>query len=131
LKIGPEHAHAFLKRWVTLLGSADVFVLPMASMSFVEEGLPTKVFEYQAYGKPIICVSDGEPARYIEVTNSGLVVEPKDAYGFAEAVVELYKDKKLATKLGSNGWRHVSENLTAERIGRRMYEVFASIIHKE
>jgi glycosyltransferase involved in cell wall biosynthesis len=114
-----------------LLGSADVFVLPMASMSFVEEGLPTKVFEYQAYGKPIICVSDGEPARYIEVTNSGLVVKPKDAYGFAEAVVELYKDKKLATELGSNGWRHVSENLKAERIGRRMYEVFASIIHKE
>ena len=114
-----------------LLGSADVFVLPMASMSFVDEGLPTKVFEYQAYGKPIICVSDGEPARYIEVTNSGLVVKPKDAYGFAEAVISLYKDRKLAAEFGSNGWRHVSENLKAERIGRRMYEVFASIIHKE
>src|SRR5690606_32576514 len=32
----------------TLLGSADAFVLPMAGMSFVELGLPTKVFEYQA-----------------------------------------------------------------------------------
>jgi len=91
------------------------------------EVLPTKVFEYQAYGKPIICVSDGEAARYIEVTNSGLVVKPKDAYGFAEAVVELYKDKKLAAELGSNGWRHVSENLTTEKIGEYMHRVLASV----
>jgi glycosyltransferase involved in cell wall biosynthesis len=127
LKIGPEHAHAFLKRWVTLLGSADVFVLPMASMSFVEEGLPTKVFEYQAYGKPIICVSDGEPARYVEATGSGLVVKPSDADGLAEAVVRLCKDRKFALELGWNGWHHVSTNLTTEKIGEHMFEVFASV----
>ena len=57
-----------------LLGSADVFVLPMATMSFVDLGLPTKLFEYQSYGKPIICVSGGEPARYVESTKSGLIV---------------------------------------------------------
>ncbi len=110
-----------------LLGSADVFVLPMASASFVDEGLPTKVFEYQAYGKPIICVSGGEPARYVEATKSGLVVKPKDAYGFAEAVLRLYKDKKLASELGWNGWQYVSENLTTEKTGERIYEVLASV----
>jgi len=110
-----------------LLGSADVFVLPMASASFVDEGLPTKVFEYQAYGKPVICVSGGEPARYVEATGSGLVVKPKDAHGFADAVVRLYRDRKFAAELGWNGWRYVSENLTAEKIGERMYEVLASV----
>ena len=108
---------------VALLHSADVFVLPMASASFVDDGLPTKVFEYQARGKPIICVSGGEPARYIKSTGSGLIVKPKDAYAFAEAVVRLYKDKKLAAELGRNGWRHVSQNLTAEKIGEQMYKV--------
>jgi len=110
-----------------LLGSADVFVLPMASASFVDEGLPTKVFEYQAYGKPIVCVSGGEPARYVEATGSGLVVKPEDADGFAEAVVRLYRDRKFAAELGWNGWQHVSENLTAEKIGERMYEILASV----
>jgi len=111
----------------TLLGSADVFVLPMASMSFVEEGLPTKVFEYQAYGKPIICVSGGESARYVEVTGSGLVVKPNDANGLAEAVVRLYKDRKFAAELGRNGWRYVSENLTTQKIGERMYKILFSV----
>lgn len=111
-----------------LLGSADVFVLPMASGSHVDEGLPTKVFEYQAYGKPVICVSGGEPARYVEATGSGLIVKPKDAAGFAGAVVRLYEDSKLAAELGWNGWRYVSENLVAEKIGERMYEVLASVV---
>jgi glycosyltransferase involved in cell wall biosynthesis len=115
------------ERLSALLRSADVFVLPMASASFVDEGLPTKVFEYQAYGKPIICVSAGEPARYVEATRSGLVVKPKDVDGFADAVVRLYEDRKLALELGWNGWHHVLENLTAEKIGERMYEILASV----
>lgn len=113
---------------VALLGSADVFVLPMATMNFVELGLPTKVFEYQAYGKPIICVSGGESARYLESTKSGLIVKPKDASGFAEAVITLYKDEDSGTKLGMNGREYVSENLTAEKIGERMHEVFVGAI---
>jgi len=111
----------------SLLRSADVFMLPMDSACFVDDGLPTKIFEYQAYGKPIVCVSRGEAARFIEATKSGLVVEPKDACGFAEAIVKVYKDRKFAMELGWNGWQHVSEKLTAEKIGERMYKVFASV----
>lgn len=107
-----------------LLRSANAFLLPMSSANVVEEGLPTKVFEYQAFGKPIICCSEGQPARYIELTNSGLVVKPGDSEALAQAVLKLYKDRKLAHMLGLNGWRHVSENLTSERIGERMYKVF-------
>lgn len=107
-----------------LLRSADVFVLPMSSATFVDEGLPTKVFEYQAYGKPIVCCSSGEPARYIQMTRSGLVAKPNDPESIAHSVLSLYKDRKLAWELGLNGWNFVSENLTSERIGERMYEVF-------
>jgi colanic acid biosynthesis glycosyl transferase WcaI len=115
------------ERLSALLDSADVFMLPMASVGVVDKGLPTKVFEYQAYRKPIICVSGGEPARYIESTGSGLVVNPGDVYGFAEAVVRIYEDKTLAAELGRKGWQYVSENLTVERVGTRMCELFTSM----
>lgn len=111
-----------------LLGSADVFLLPMASASFVDDGMPTKVFEYQAYGKPIICCSDGEPAKYVEATRSGLVIRLGDVSGFAEAVVKLYENRKLADELGKNGWQHVSKNLTTDNIGERMYRLFESLM---
>lgn len=113
---------------VALLGSADVFVLPMSTVSFVDLGLPAKVFEYQAYGKPIVCVSGGEPARYVKATGSGLIVKQKDVVGFAEAVFSLYEDRELGAELGLKGREYVSRNLTAERIGERMCEVFAEAI---
>jgi glycosyltransferase involved in cell wall biosynthesis len=55
-------------------------------------------------------------------------VKPRDAAGLAEAVVRLCKDREVAAALGWNGWCHVSENLTAEKIGEHMYEVFASLV---
>jgi glycosyltransferase involved in cell wall biosynthesis len=112
----------------TLLGSADVFMLPMATMSFIDQGLPTKVFEYQAYGKPIICVSNGEAARYIESTESGLVIEPGDANGFAEAVTRLYGDRQLCVELGLKGREYVKEHMTSEKIGARMYDILSSVV---
>ena len=111
-----------------LLRSADVFLLPMVSLHFVDAGLPTKIFEYQSYRKPIICISNGEPARYIRATGSGLIVKPKDASGLAEAVISLYKDAKLASELGCNGWQHVSTKMTTEKISDRLYEVLASAV---
>ena len=64
-------------------------------------------------------------------TRSGLVVKPKDAEGLAEAVVRLCENRKLAAELGRNGYRYVSENLTTQKIGKRMYELFASIAFSE
>jgi len=110
-----------------LLDSADVFVLPMATMDFVDLGLPTKVFEYQSYGKPIICVSDGESARYVESTGSGLIVKPGDVNGFAEAVSKLYANRQFGIELGMKGRKYVSENLVSERIGARMLKILLSV----
>ena len=106
---------------VALLDSANVFVLPMANLSFVEQGLPTKVFEYQSYGKPIICVSDGETAGYVEATKSGLVVKPKDKTGFVDAITKLYVNRQLSAELGANGQKYVSQYLTIDKIGEKMY----------
>ena len=94
---------------------------------FVDEGLQSKFFEHQAFGKPIICVSGSEPARYVKFTGAGLVVKPNDAESSAEAVVKLYEDRKLAAELGWNGRQYVSENLTVEKIGEHMHEVLSSL----
>jgi glycosyltransferase involved in cell wall biosynthesis len=114
-------------RLVAILSSADVFLLPMSERKTVEEGLPTKLFEYQAFGKPVVCCSDGEPARYVRSTASGLVVKLGDAKALANAIWRLYNDENLAKALGANGREYIYQNLTCEKIGERMYNVFSSI----
>ncbi|MFX1486632.1 MAG: glycosyltransferase family 4 protein [Promethearchaeota archaeon] len=112
-----------------MLGLADVFLLPMNPAAAVDDGLPTKIFEYQAFGKPIICASKGEPARYIRVTESGLIIEPGNYDALSKAILSLYENKRLALDLGSNGWTHVSELLSYEKLGERMLEVFSNVIN--
>jgi len=116
---------------VCVLNSADVFLLPMRQAGAVEEGLPTKIFEYQALGKPIICSSQGEPAAYINLTRSGLVVQPGDSEALVQAIWRLYNDEKLAHELGLSGYKNVCQNLTSERIGERLYTVFVSVMRHD
>ena len=117
------------KELALMLESADAFMLPMANMGFIDSGLPAKIFEYQAYGKPIICISHGESAKYILQTRSGLVVNPGDVDGFVEAVLTLSSNNSLGIELGCHGQDYVFNNLTSDRIGQRMYVLFESLTH--
>ena len=112
---------------VSMLSSADVFMFPIANIAFVDLGLPTKIFEYQACGKPIICISEGESARYIKSTGSGLVVKHGDVLSFVNAINLLFSDTHLAAELGCAGHDYVSKNLTSTSIGAHMYNLFESV----
>jgi len=110
------------KELIKLLRTADIFLLPMAS-GVIETGLPTKILEYQALGKPIVCVSNGEAGNYIERTKSGLVVPEKNPDYLAKSILKLINDEQLAQKLGNNGSQYIIENLTIEKIGKKLMDV--------
>lgn len=109
---------------VEILNLADIFLLPMKEIKTADEGLPTKIFEYQAMGKPIVCSSRGESARYIKFTRSGVVVDPGNPKALADVISTLYKDENLIWELGENGQKYVRENLSVGKIGERIYNVF-------
>lgn len=114
-----------------LLNSAHVFIIPNKPIKAAEQGLPTKILEYQACGKPIICCSEGESSRYVSVTKSGLVVCPGDSEGLAKCILQLYRDERLVHNLGSNGWSNISMYLTLEKIGERILKIFEEVANPE
>jgi glycosyltransferase involved in cell wall biosynthesis len=67
-------------------------------------------------------VSGGEPAGYAETTKSGLVVKPRDANGLSKAILILCRNRELTAEAGHNGWQNVSENMTSEEIGERIWK---------
>jgi glycosyltransferase involved in cell wall biosynthesis len=104
------------------LNNADIFLLPMSPGSF-DKGLPTKILEYQALGKPIVCVSEGEPARYIQEIESGLTTNSREPKQLAQLILRLIDDEELADRLGENGYNNVHRNLTLEMIGERLMDI--------
>ena len=112
------------KEVANFLNEADVLILPLKDYGSPYPGIPSKLYEYQALGKPIICCARGEPAKYIENSNSGVVVTPDNSSELAQAILSLSHDQSKAKQLGASGRLFVEENSSLEKIGLRMKSVF-------
>lgn len=110
-----------------LLCEADALILPLRDFGKPYLGIPSKLYEYQAAGKPIICCAEGQPAEYLSKTKSGIVVKPGDFKKLAEAVILLKENKQMAEKLGISGRQYVEANLSIERIAREMINAFMKL----
>ncbi|MCJ7507044.1 glycosyltransferase family 4 protein [Candidatus Bathyarchaeota archaeon] len=107
-----------------IMAGVDLLLLPLNGTENVEKGISTKLYEYQAVGKPIICCSRGMPGRYVAETKSGIVVKPGDYEGLAEAIMYVYHNREIAKELGENGRRYVEENLSLQQIISKLISVF-------
>jgi len=109
------------------LQSADVLLVPLGDSPSVQMGISSKIYEYQASGKPIICCSNGMPGQYLSKTGSGMVINPGDYEGLAKSILYLKKNPKYAYELGKSGIQYVNNNLTVEIIGSKFKNVLESI----
>jgi len=78
-------------------------------------GLPSKLFEIMAAGKPVILAAEGEPADFVQEADAGVVVPPGDAARLAAAVRRLHSSPGRRRRLGANGKRFIEENLSRGR----------------
>jgi len=111
-----------------LLSEADALILPLRNFGRPYLGISSKLYEYQAVGKPVICCAEGQPAEYIKGTRSGVVVKPGDYEALAKAVLYLKNNSDLVRELGDSGRRYVEDNLSIEKIGKEMMAVFSKVL---
>lgn len=104
----------------SILSTADVFLVPMKDDYFLNQSLPTKILEYQALGKPIICCSNGAPGNYVKNSNSGIAISPGNTSELINAIQSLESNNELCKKLGKNGIDYVNDNLTFDKINTRL-----------
>lgn len=113
---------------VEYLNSADLFVIPMKDVKVSETAHPSKIFEYLACEKPVVCCAKGELAELIDNSKSGLVVEPGNPKTLAEAVKELYLDGEKRIAMGKKGREYVSKNFSYEVVGKKIEDVFKRVM---
>ncbi|MEM2739161.1 MAG: glycosyltransferase family 4 protein [Candidatus Bathyarchaeia archaeon] len=106
-----------------LLSEADVLILPLRDFGKPYLGISSKLYEYQAAGKPIICCAYGQPAEYVKETCSGIVVKPGDFEGLVRAVLFLKQNPEYARRMGLSGRRYVEEHLSIQAIGLELKRV--------
>lgn len=116
------------KQVADFLVKADSLILPLKDFNVPYPGISSKLYEYQALGKPIICCSEGQSAEYIKETRSGVVVKPGDHVALKDTILFLRDNPEAASRQGRSGRRFVEENVGYEQIGKQMIEAVKQVV---
>ena len=87
---------------LALIEEADVCVFPFPRLKGTEHIYPIKIFEYLAMGKPLVATKLKGVSQIIKDGENGLLVEPDNPDEMAEAILRIYKDKALRSRLEQN-----------------------------
>jgi glycosyltransferase involved in cell wall biosynthesis len=102
------------------LAAADAAVYPFDDTLVNRTKCPAKLAELAAAGVPLAADRVGQIAEYLQHGESGLLVEPGDTAGLADAVVRLLTEQELALNLGlaaarrmrsEFGWSRLADGL--------------------
>lgn len=106
----------------TYFQKSDLFIFP----TLMTEGFGLVAAEAFACKLPVIA-SDFPAVREV-VRDNGILVPPNNAKELADAIVKLYKDKKLRKKYAENGRKYVLQNFTWDIAFKKYKEIYDSIL---
>jgi glycosyltransferase involved in cell wall biosynthesis len=106
------------------LDAATVLVLPSRY-----EGLGRVVIEAFARGRGVVATRAGGILDLVEDGREGLLVEPEDTQGLADALVRVLSDRPLAERLGAAAHARFPEwNQTPEQFAQRLRALVDAVL---
>lgn len=97
------------------------------AMSSVTEGLGTSLLDAMACRKAIVGTRAGGIPEVVEAGNTGLLVEPRDSHGLADAIVRLLSDREERDRMGESGYVRVRRRFTVERMVAETLAVYRKL----
>lgn len=130
-KLGLEDNVDFLGRLnhedvLTLMEGSDVCLFPFPRLEAVNCIYPVKIFEYMAMGKAIVATRLMAISEIIENGVNGLLVQPNNVEDMSNAILAIFKDKKLREKLERNSFKSAPKydwELINEKVNRKIIRV--------
>jgi glycosyltransferase involved in cell wall biosynthesis len=111
------------------LNSADILVMGMNDNLQAKTAHPSKIFEFMACGKPIVCSTTGATKNLIQNSNSGIVVDPGNLEQFAESILRLYNSKDQRQILGNNGLEFIKKNHSLDSFREKLSLLINSCVN--
>ncbi len=121
-----------LRRNVTLTGfRSDIPNLMRCSdigvLCSETESAPLTLLEGMSTGLPMVATEVGGVLEIVDEGSNGLLVPPKQPEELAQAILRLYRDPKLRSRLGENARKTVLERYTAEKVVNQYIETFEAV----
>lgn len=117
------------KAW-EIAASGALCLSPIYPTKILNVGSPTKLIEYLALGRPVVCNNHPEQSMIIQESGAGLCVD-WSAQAFAEAIISLLDDPETAQAMAAKGPVWVRHNRAYNNIADTVlnrYKKLAKIV---
>ncbi|OPL19968.1 MAG: hypothetical protein AVO35_00485 [Candidatus Aegiribacteria sp. MLS_C] len=115
---------------LSTVAGADLFVLPsVKALNGDMDGIPVSLMESMSIGVPSISTWISGIPELVEDGVSGLLVQPGDPAGLAEAMARLLSDRELASGLGEAGRRKVREDFSVSGYVSSLLDCWSGLLH--
>jgi glycosyltransferase involved in cell wall biosynthesis len=92
--------------------------------------IPGKLFEYMAFGLPVVTSDVPTNREIVEQAGCGIVVPSSDAEAYVDAVQQLMGDPELLRRLQENGFRAIETVYSWAPEKSRLIELYSALLRR-
>lgn len=119
------HILGFRRNVFDYLASCNALLLPS-----LHEGLPYTFLEAMALGIPIVAARVGGLAEVIQDESTGLLVPPQDSAALARAIIRLYEDPALRSRLGEQAQLLQQTRYSLQAMTERYLAIYRELVER-
>ncbi len=102
--------------------ASDIGICPLHRNLHHDTTYANKLFQYMAFGKPIVVSDCTSQKKLVEDYNCGLYFTEKDSKDFADSIISIAKNKELRNTLSNNAKNAIKERLNWESISQELFK---------
>jgi glycosyltransferase involved in cell wall biosynthesis len=110
------------------LSAADVCIVTLKDLKIFEGAIPTKLIDYMACKRPVLCGVKGEAKEIVEDAKCGYVFNPNDEKQLVYCLLKILSNNEKSTAMGTNGYNYVVKNFTIEKMQDAYERVIKSVL---
>ncbi len=112
-----------------IIDACNATIVPLRNIELFKGAIPSKIFEYLIFRKPLLLGVDGEArSLFIDEGNCGLFFTPENEKELASGLLELKNEPELSARLGENGEAYVRAKFNREKIAEEFYNELLTIV---
>ena len=111
-------------------GASDVCVAILRDDPLFRTVVPTKLYEYMAAGRGILCNVPGEASELVEQAGAGLAIAPGDGAALADAVADLAAAPQRLVAFGEAGRRYAATEASWDRRAADYLDVLERVVDR-
>ena len=98
---------------INWIKKASLCIVPLKDDPLFKTALPSKMFEYMACSKPILC-PQGDAGDLIKDINAGTVFVAENSNSISDSILYYFNNREKIVEHGSSGFNYVSKHLIKE-----------------